>query len=332
MKQLFLAITVSLCATFAFGWGAEGHRVTALMADDMLTPKARIAVGQLLDGGSLADAVLFADIYREALKREVPSSDKWHYDNIPVCGKLAEKYCDDGHCASAQIPKQFAILADKNKTKEERALALKFLIHMVSDIHQPLHAADDYDLGGGRKTVFMPSGNVPRNLHIVWDVDMVKLLIRGMSETDFAKQLIKDHQKDFGRWMRGNSSYWIIDSHGISKRLAYGKLPGFTCGEADATGKQMGVYEGKPWGETAVMLTEDYVKGAVGVLPVLLARAGARMGGLLNSALDPEGIPSRTLPAKSDAAPVPEAPVIPKTESLREALSRPTPVEKPTNK
>ncbi len=332
MKSHLLAITLSLCTTLALGWGAEGHRVTGLMADDMLTPKARIAVGQLLDGGALVDAVLFADIYREVLKREVPGSDKWHYDNIPVCGKLAEKYCEDGHCASAQIPKQFAILADKSKTKDERALALKFLIHMVGDIHQPLHAADDYDLGGGRKTIFMPSGTVPRNLHIAWDVDLVKLLIRGMSETDFAKQLIKDHQKDFGRWMRGSPVSWIMDSHGISKRLAYGKLPGFTCGEADANGKQMGVYEGKPWGDTAVMLTEDYVKGAVGVLPVLLARAGARMGGLLNSALDPEGALPQQSKTQLPTEAVSAAPVAPKTESLREALSRTAPVDKPATK
>lgn len=126
MKQLFLAITISLCTTFVFGWGAEGHRVTALMADDMLTPKARIALNQLLDGGSLADAVLFADIYREALKREVPGSDKWHYDNIPVCGKLADKYCEDGNCASAQIPKQFSILADKQSQKKNAHLRLNF--------------------------------------------------------------------------------------------------------------------------------------------------------------------------------------------------------------
>ncbi|NJR71781.1 MAG: S1/P1 nuclease [Gammaproteobacteria bacterium] len=333
MKSILLssvfAIALSMCATLAFGWGAEGHRVTGLMADQMLTPKARIQVNQLLDGGALADAVLFADIYREALKREVPGSDKWHYDNIPVCGKLAEKYCEDGHCASAQIPKQFAVLADKSKTKDERAQALKFLIHMVGDIHQPLHAADDYDLGGGRKTIFMPSGTVPRSLHIAWDVDLVKLLIRGMSEADFAKLLIKNHRNDFSRWMRGSPQSWILDSHGIATRLAYGKLPGFTCGEADANGKQVGLYDGKPWGDTAVMLTEDYVKGAVGVLPVLLARAGARIGGLLNSALDPEGA---TPPAAVVTNKPPVVSTIPKTESLREALSRPAPTENVSNK
>jgi len=330
MKSLFLITILSACSTLAFGWGAEGHRVTALMADDMLTPKTRIQVNQLLDGGTLVDAVLFPDIYREALKREVPGSDKWHYDNIPVCGQLAEKYCEDGNCASAQIPKQFAILADNTKTKEDRARALKFLIHLVGDIHQPLHASDDYDLGGGRKTIYLPNGTVPRNLHIAWDVDLVKLLIRGMSESDFAKQLTKDHRKDFSRWMRGSPVSWIMDSHGISKRLAYGKLPGFTCGEADTNGKQMGLYEGKPWGDTAVMLTDDYVKGAAGVLPVLIARAGARIGGLLNSALDPEGAMPRQSSTKTDTPPV--APATPKTESLREALSRPASVENPPNK
>lgn len=336
LVSLALTMLCSLYATLAHSWGAEGHRVTALMAEDMLNPKARIQVNQLLDGGALVDAVLFADVYREALKREVPGSDKWHYDNIPVCRALDENYCQDNNCASAQIPLQFAVLADKTKPKEARALALKFLIHIVGDIHQPLHAGGDDDLGGNLKIIFMPNGTVPRNLHAAWDVDMVKLLLRSNTEADFAKALIKQHQKDFARWMRGSPVSWVLDSHGIAKRLAYGKLPGFTCGEATVNSKQNGRFDGKPWREdTVVMLTEEYVTGATGITPILLARAGARIAGLLNAALDPEGaITAKLADKKSSAsppalqAPPPSAankPVIselPKTESLIEAMSR----------
>jgi hypothetical protein len=322
-------LLLGLSATPAFGWGAEGHRITGLMADEMLSPKARIAVNELLDGGTLADAALYMDIYREALKREVPGSERWHYDNIPVCGdKLPEGYCQDGNCASAQIPIQFAMLADTSKSKEARQQALRFLVHIVGDIHQPLHAADDNDLGGNRKTVFVSDASFPRNLHIAWDVDMVKLVVRGTTEADFAKKLVKDHRKDFARWMRGSHIEWILDSYGIGKRLAYGKLPGFTCGEVD--GKKIGVYDGKPWGDTAVMLNDDYLKGATGVLPILLARAGARIGGLLNSALDPEGANANSRAAPTETSPVtPPTPVLPKTESLSEALLR-APTRQPT--
>ena len=62
MKKILL-VWLSLFAPAVFGWGAEGHRITALMAEEMLSPRARIAVNQLLDGGTLTDAALYMDVY-----------------------------------------------------------------------------------------------------------------------------------------------------------------------------------------------------------------------------------------------------------------------------
>ena len=89
------------------------------MAEELLSPKARIAVNQLLDGGSLGDAATYMDVYREALKREIPGSERWHFNNIPVCGDFPVAIdCEDKNCASVQIPRHFAILADTTKTKK----------------------------------------------------------------------------------------------------------------------------------------------------------------------------------------------------------------------
>ncbi len=313
----------------AFGWGAEGHRITGFMAEELLTPKARIAVNQLLDGGSLADAAVFMDVYREALKREVPGSERWHFNNNPVCGDpTGAPICADGNCASAQIPRQFAILADMSKTKEERQQALRFMVHMVGDIHQPLHAADDNDLGGNRKPVMMPGAEFPRNLHAVWDSDIVKIATRGLSEINVAKDLISNYKKNFAGWMRGDVRAWMADSYGTAKRLVYGKLPVFSCGMVD--GKPTGVFDGKPWPDTPYLLPKEYVDGAAGVMPILLARAGARISGMLNAALDPDGAKQAaqaptTLPPTPSAAPAP--PTLSKTDSLQEALRRPPPAQ-----
>lgn len=330
------ASTASLCllaSSPARAWGTEGHRITGYIADSMLTPRARLIANQLLDGESLADASNYMDIYREALKREIPGSDRWHFNNRQVC-EDAPLVCPDGNCASAQIPRQYAILADTTKSKSERQQALRFLIHLVGDIHQPLHAADDNDLGGNRKAVFMPGANFPRNLHAVWDSDILKVAFRGRSETDVARDLINAHQKKFRGWMRGNVTDWMNESYGLAKRLVYGQIPSFACGELD--GKKTGLLDGKLWPEEPQMLKEEYVRGATGVIPVLIAQAGARLGGMLNQALDPREIviprePSTatkdtTTPAardaKSDKAPpkpVPTSEASEKTEAPKKA-------------
>lgn len=330
MKSFFRRVHVGIASALTavsmnvFGWGNEGHRIIGLVADNMLTARARIELNALLSGGTLSDATTFVDAYHEALKREVPGSEKWHYDNIPVCGDFVPAtHCVDGNCASAQVPRQLAIVADKTRSREDRLMALRFLVHLIGDIHQPLHAADDNDLGGNRKIVFLPTSTEPRNLHIVWDVDIVKLVLRGNSELEFARQLISTYRNDFANWLRGNSFQWTADSHLIAKRLVYGKLPGFTCGEV--AGLKTGLLNGKPWGDTPLLLTEDYVKGATGVVPNLLARAGARLGGMLNSALDVEGAQAKraALSGAKDASKA--APEPPKTESLQEALGRRSP-------
>jgi len=316
-------------AEHALGWGNEVHRITGLMAQEMLTPRARIAVNQLLDGGDLADASVYMDIYREALKREVPASERWHYDNRPVCGEPAAlgTYCPEGNCASRQVPRWFNVLADTSRSKEEQRQALRFLVHIVADLHQPLHAADDNDSGGSAKIMLMPGANAPRNLHLVWDVELPKISTRGLSELQVAKDLIANHQSKFAEWMGGDAVLWTAQSHGIARRLAYGKLPGFSCGVLD--GKPAGLRDGKPWTDEPLPLPRDYVEGATGIIPILVAQAGARIGGLLNAALDPDG--ARKAPAALRSAPPPPPPTasMPAATSLKDALSRPPAAQVP---
>ncbi len=319
------ALIVALSATLAHGWSDEAHRVTGLIAQDLLTPRARLAVKELLDGGDIADATNYLDIYREALKRELPGSERWHYDNQPVCVSSKvdatpprySEYCPDGHCASAQVSPWLNVLADTSNPKAQRQLALRMLLHIVGDLHQPMHAATDNDLGGNQKMMLMPGVTTLRNLHLVWDIDLPKIAMRGLTEQQVAKDLIANHKPKFAKWMRGDARLWIAQSYGIAKRLAYGKLPGFSCGEID--GKSTGLREGKPWTEEPLPLPREYVEGAVAVIPILLAQAGARIGGLLNAALDADGAKNAARPA----ATVPVKPAAPPTTSLRDALSRP---------
>ncbi|MBL8514811.1 MAG: S1/P1 nuclease [Betaproteobacteria bacterium] len=273
-------MTITL-ALPALAWGPDGHRVTGLVAQELLTPKTRIKLNQLMQSmqiGELADFANQMDVFRMALSLEVPNSEKWHYDNRPLCGvKTYAQYCADGHCASAKIPEMFKRLSDDALPAPERAGAAMFLVHMVGDIHQPLHASDDDDLGGNRKNTLPPGTDMPRNLHRVWDSDVVRAALRGIRDADYAALLIARYRgKEIPQWQSGEVSDWMNESYAQARDLVYGKLPEFTCGT--------------PWPmEKVVALPPAYMHAAAGEVPALLTKAGARIAWLLNQALDGRG-------------------------------------------
>ena len=267
-----------------WAWGNEGHRVTGLVAGELLTAKARIRLNQIVPGINLGEFASQMDVYRTALSLEIPSSEKWHYDNQPVCGsKTYADYCPDNNCASAKIPVYFKVLSDTGAAQEARAQAAMFLVHMVGDIHQPLHAADDADLGGNQKNVLMPQADMPQNLHLIWDIDLPKLALRGISEADYATQLISRYRdREIAAWQQGDVRDWMTESLAISQKVTYAGLPEHVCGVA--------------WpAEKIVRLPKSYIDAAQAVIPAQLAKAGARIAWLLNRALD--GAPESPPPA-----------------------------------
>ena len=272
---LLIALSVMVPA---YAWGPDGHRVTGLVAQELLTPKTRIKLNQLMRSmqiGELADFANQMDIFRMALSLEIPNSEKWHYDNRPLCAKKSyEEYCAGGHCASAKIPHYFKLLADEAAPESERARAAMFLVHMVGDIHQPLHTTDDDDLGGNRKNTLPPGTDMPRNLHRIWDSDIVRQALRGIRDTDYAAQLVARYrERDIPNWQSGDATDWMKESYANARDLVYGKLPDFVCGT--------------PWPmEKIVALPPSYMNAAADEVPVMLTKAGARMAWLLNRALD----------------------------------------------
>ncbi|MBL8524236.1 MAG: hypothetical protein JNN20_11145 [Betaproteobacteria bacterium] len=287
------ALVVCAAPTLTWAWGNEGHRVTGLVADELLTARARIRLNQLVPGIQIGEFASQMDVFRAALQIELPGSDKWHYDNQPVCGSKAyADYCPNENCASAKIPVYFKVLADEKASTEARAQAAMFLIHMVGDIHQPLHAADDNDLGGNQKNVRIP-GQDPmqfRNLHRIWDSDLVKQALRGVSEADFAKQLVARYrQKEIPVWQSGEVRDWMNEALVLSQKVVYGPLPEYTCGT--------------PWPkEKEVNLPAAYTEQASATVPAQLAKAGARIAWLLNRALDPKAEPEVVTAPKPLAA------------------------------
>lgn len=165
----------------ARAWGTLGHRLVGALAQAHLTPAARRAVDTLLAGEpdpTLAGVATWADQLRDTDPERARASARWHYaDTVdPDCDYVPASDCAGGDCAFAAIEAQRRILADPAQPLAARRDALKWLVHLVADIHQPLHASHRQDKGGNAWQVSLRRDGrvVGTNLHAVWDRDVLE--------------------------------------------------------------------------------------------------------------------------------------------------------------
>ena len=160
----------------AHAWGRLGHRLVAALAWDELTPQVRARITELLAGEAdptLPGIANWADELREHDPDLGKRSSRWHYVNIAEddCHYDAAKHCKGGDCVVEAIRAQTAILADASRSRAERLQALKFVVHFVGDVHQPLHAGFGHDKGGNDFQVQFDGRGT--NLHSLWDSGML---------------------------------------------------------------------------------------------------------------------------------------------------------------
>lgn len=173
---LLIAVACLLAASPARAWGPLGHRLVAELAWDGMTPAARAAAMRLLEGEpepSLAGIANWADELRANDPDLGRRSARWHYVNLDAddCRYEAARDCPGGDCVVEAINAQVAILADRSRPRAERLQALKFVVHFVGDVHQPLHAGHAHDKGGN--TVQLNVDGRGTNLHAYWDSGML---------------------------------------------------------------------------------------------------------------------------------------------------------------
>lgn len=187
-----LALTVPAFASTVQAWGDIGHRIVAELAWRQLDPSAKAEVERLLkaDGDeSLADVASWPDQLRnDPNNKELgKATAKLHYMDFVDghCVYVKPVDCKDGECVVGGLEKYVAILGDRHKSNAERAEALKFVVHFVGDVHQPLHAGNRDDKGGNDYQVqFDGKGS---NLHKVWDSSM--LYTRDLQAPAYADRL-----------------------------------------------------------------------------------------------------------------------------------------------
>jgi hypothetical protein len=154
----------------ALAWGSEAHRIVAALAQQQLSAAAQAEVKRLLalePGSSLGSISTWADEVRS------PTTAAWHYVNFrrdDDCRYDAMANCPGGNCVVSAIERQLKILAGKGPD-EERLKALRYVVHFLPDLHQPLHAGYFDDRGGNLYQIQAYGRGT--NLHAVWDKVLV---------------------------------------------------------------------------------------------------------------------------------------------------------------
>jgi hypothetical protein len=236
-------------------WFDFGHRLVAEVAESRFTDHTRAAVRDLLAGQSPADASLWADRIRSQRRDTSPL----HYVNIPL---IADAYdpvrdCPDGRCVIGAVDSFQRVLASPSAPRSERVEALRFLLHLIGDLHQPLHVADNQDKGGNNTQVRL--GGRGTNLHKAWDGEMIETL--ATPEPEYLARLKRRMATlDLASFERGTVVEWAMEGHAIAQSRAY-RVP-----------------KGRH-------LDSSYVQRAVQESDLALIKAGVRLAAVLNRAL-----------------------------------------------
>jgi S1/P1 Nuclease len=285
---LALGLTTTLAQPHpALAWGDDGHQIVARIAQSFLEPAVRRRVAGLLaaDTDSLtahdiASAATWADAFRDAnINGSRLKTRQWHFVDIDIhradldaacfghppipTGTLASNGPADD-CVVDKVQEFAAELANTSIDQEERVVALKFLLHFVGDIHQPLHSSNDDDRGGNDKRV-SAAGFKAGNLHHFWDTEFVDQL--GSSVRVIASDLIGHiTNAQVTKWQAGTPADWARESFGISKEDTYGELP-------------------EPSRRGNFRLSDEYVTTATHDVAQQLSKAGVRLAFVLNNVL-----------------------------------------------
>jgi hypothetical protein len=297
-KRIFSACVLLAIATIApypsFAWGDEGHKIIALIAEHYLDPAARAKVAMLLavdtdtlTAHDIASEATWADRYRDSdrdtTKVRYQGTREWHFVDIELAQPNLASACF-GHpplppdvpasqgprraCVVDKIDQFAAELGNPATTASEQVLALKFLLHFVGDVHQPLHTADDHDAGGNKKLV-AAGGLHPGNLHRYWDVEFTERL--GTDPHRVTASLIGQiSESQRQAWSGGKPADWAMEAFALGRDNAYGLLP-------------------PPSGQSTYLLPPAYVDQAVRDVALQLSRAGVRLALILNRAVAASG-------------------------------------------
>lgn len=257
-----VAATTFATAILTATWGDEGHKVIALIAYGFLTLQAKSRIETLLQADDdaltpkdFASRATWADKFRDG---PGPETAKWHYVNLEIrrpdlriaCfgnpalrGDASRGPAQD--CIVDKITQFEHELSAPGYDPAEQVLALKYLLHFVGDVHQPLHASDDHDAGGNCELVSYAGGllfgigRATVKLHAYWDTAVVHK--QGEDPRALAVKLTsKISAKQLSDWQAGSPRDWAWDSYNVARQASYniGRRPSCDTGRSGADNAQ----------------------------------------------------------------------------------------------
>jgi hypothetical protein len=271
--RVAIALVLTLQASAALSWGDEGHRITGYVANSALTASTRAKLREVLGTDDLATVATWMDDQRDLLDREIPGSSRWHYENRAACSTSTadKKRCPQGNCVTHQIERLRSLLSNPQLSREQRARTVRMLVHLIGDLHQPLHLADNRDRGGNDVWVYVGTDRDTSRLHAVWDTRFVRFSLRRKPEFAFARELIEKYRINLTTWQQGNVDTWASESYLLGKQSVYATLPNFSCGNSIT----------RP-----IRLDNEYIENAKITVQEQLTKAGLRIAAVLNQSLN----------------------------------------------
>ncbi len=214
IKRIFLSLALVLTLHLnGLTWGKTGHRVVGQIAENHLSKRAKNTIEEILKGESLAMSANFMDW----IKAE-PSYDHmnpWHYCTIPDDKTYEEAGVPEESDAIQTINRLIGELKTKKFTDEDEAFALKCLVHLIGDIHQPLHVGNGNDRGGN--DISIRFFRMERNLHSLWDSGMIDH--EQLSYTEYAIALDKVSDTKVMQLQNSTLMDWIYESRDLRPEI-----------------------------------------------------------------------------------------------------------------
>jgi len=250
MKRFVYGLAAIVIAIGLISWGRTGHNVIGRIAANHLTGKAKAGVAALLGTETLADVASWADDNRDR------TTASWHFINVET-GLSFEDFKQQvtaGTNVYTVLVKEEGILADEKASREDRATALKYIVHFVGDIHQPMHVSRAEDKGGN--TIQVQYDGQGTNLHSLWDTRMLEHA--GLNEDQLAQNFDKATPAQIKKWQSDPQINWAWESYQISSQL-YSEIE-----------------------KNGTTIDDAYYQAHMPIVENRIEKAGIRLAGLLN--------------------------------------------------
>jgi hypothetical protein len=322
------AMIVLLCSSFsaeAFAWGEEGHAIVAEIAQRRLSPQAAAMVETLLGPGhSLASIASWADDFRANGGAEGKKTASWHFVNIPI---KCNDYDAKRDCGSDDPEKGDCIVAELNRLMKElqkcavgpdQVQALKFVIHLVGDIHQPLHTVNEQGGANGIAVAIFMQGETCKvnksalcgplavtDLHTLWDSTLIRRQYFSWGK------YVDDHEDPKTGWLNSQEAQknvvseepdkwaeqWAVETHAKAQSVWRMTPQASQLAQVEAVStcpkeQQLAQVEAVSTCPNDEVLDDQYLKAAMNIINRQLGVAGLRLAAFLNKAYASCAVPS----------------------------------------